>query len=183
MIKRDRYIILSILLISFFCLFSTQEAFGQDYDQVNKPTLAWINLGYGVSVSEDLSGLGLITHVQYDSEIGLVGLRYFIASDISVHTSFSDYIHEVSEMSITYGYSHNFGILNLSASAGMGALWGEERVSGADNNFSAISFPVLGSIILQPAPFIGLGGMLSASLHSQSTIAGAHFIIQLGRFR
>lgn len=174
---------LSILLICVFCTFSTQKVFAQNNDQVKKPILAWINLGYGVAGGNDLLGLGLIANAQFDSKIGLFGLRFFKAGDTAFHTGFSNYIDEISEIGFTYGYSHNFGILNLSTSAGIGALWGEERGPGAKNNFSVVSLPVQGSIALQPVPIIGLGVMLYSSINSKSTISGALFVLQLGRLR
>lgn len=183
MIMCDRSNFLLILLISVFCVLSTQEVFAQNNDQVNKPTLAWINLGYGVAGGSDLSGLGLITNAQYNSKFGLIGVRFFKAGDTAMRTGFANYVDDITELSLTYGYSHNFGVLNLSASAGIGALWGEERGPGAGDDFSVVSFPIQGSITMQPVPIIGLGVMLSTSVNSHSTISGAHFVLQLGRLR
>lgn len=162
---------------------STQKAFAKNDDQEKKPTLAWINLGLGAVGGNDLSGLGLITNAHYNSKYGLFGLRYFKAGDTAMHIGFGNYIDEISELSLTYGYSHNFSILNLSASAGIGALWGEERGPGAGDDFSVVSFPIQGSITIQPVPIIGLGVMLSTTVNSHSTISGAHFVLQLGRLR
>ena len=174
---------LFLLFIIVFFVTSTQNVFAQNNDAVNKPTLAWINLGYGPVGGKDLSGLGLITNAHYNSKYGLFGLRYFKAGDTAMHIGFGNYIDEISELSLTYGYSHNFRILNLSASAGIGALWGEERGPGAGDDFSVVSFPIQGSITIQPIPLIGLGVMLSTTVNSHSTISGAHFVLQLGRLR
>lgn len=171
------------MLLCAFCVCATQNGIAQNNTQPNKPTLAWINLGYGVAGGSDLTGVGLISNAQYDSKIGLIGLRYFMAGDTALRTGFSNYIDDLSELSITYGYSHNFGVLNLSGSAGVGTLRGEERGPGSFNSFSVVTFPIQGSVTLQPVPIIGLGVLLSASVNSRSTIAGAHFVFQLGRVR
>ena len=174
---------LLLLPITFFCLIPTQKTFAQDNYPVNEPTLAWVNLGMGPAGGSKLFGVGLITNGQYASKAGLFGVRYFKASDTLYRTEHSNRIDDISELSITYGYSHNLGILNLSASAGLGALWGKERGAGADNNFSVLSFPVQGNITIQPVPFIGLGVMVSTTINSYSTVSGAHFVLQFGRLR
>jgi len=181
--KLNSWSFLLLILINVFCVTSIQNVFAQNNDQVNKPTLAWINLGFGPVGGNELLGLGLITNAQYNSKYGLFGLRFFQAGSTGMHTGFANYIDDISELSLTYGYSHNFGILNLSASAGIGALWGEERGPGEGDDFSVVSFPIQGSITIQPIPLIGLGGMLSTTVNSHTTISGAHFVLQLGRLR
>lgn len=177
------YSFLLLILISVICVAPNQKVLAQVNDQVNKPTLAWINLGFGPNGGNDISGVGLISNAQYNSKYGLIGMRYFKAGDTAMHTGFANYIDDITELSLTYGYSHNFSILNLSASAGVGALWGEERGPEAGDNFSVVSFPIQGIITIQPVPFIGLGVMLSTTVNSHSTISGAHFVLQLGRLR
>lgn len=167
-------------ILSFPITFQLQSEQDESKERNNH---MWVNLGYGFVGGNNIYGVGFIANAQYFSKIGLIGFRYFKADNTAIHTGFSNYMDDISEIGITYGYSRNFGILNLSASAGVGALWGEERGPGVDNNFAVVTIPVQGSFILQPAPIIGLGVMLSTSVNSHSTITGAHFVLQLGRLR
>lgn len=79
--RLNRCSFLPLLFIIVFFVTSTQNAFAQNNDLVNKPTLAWINLGYGPVGGNDISGLGLITNAHYNSRYGLFGLRFFKAGD------------------------------------------------------------------------------------------------------
>jgi hypothetical protein len=140
-----------------------------------------INAGYGIFGGKDMSGLGFLANAHYDSPIGLIGARFIHASDTNVHAGFASYISEISELSLLYGYSYNFGLINLAASTGIGTTWGEEIQNGSRENFSTFAIPLQGSVIFQPLPIAGFGVQVSKNINSVSRVTGVLFVLQIGR--
>ena len=156
----------------------------QSYAQQIEPqrtALIGLNAGYGIVGGKDMSGMGFLVNAHYDSQFGLIGARFTHANDTNVHAGFSSYINKISELSVIYGFSYNFGLINLSASTGIGATWGEEVNTGSRENFSTLALPLQGSVIFQPLSIAGFGVLVSKNVNSVSRVTGVLFVLQVGR--
>lgn len=166
------------IILGFLAL--NHQSYAQQIE-VPQPALIGLNAGYGIFGGNDMSGMGFLANAHYDSQIGLIGARFIHASDTNVHAGFSSYINEISELSLLYGFSYNFGLINLSASTGIGTTWGEEVIEGSRENFSTFAVPLQGSVIFQPLPVAGFGVLISKNVNSVSRVTGVLFVLQVGR--
>ncbi len=176
----------SCLLLLACCLAMLQptDVNAQSNKSENRPVRAWVNLGIGSSGGDGLTAYSFIAHAQYNSRFGLLGLRYMRADDSAIR-GFWDYKDEIIELSLTYGFTYNHGILNLSGSTGVGVLQGTQYGPSfmGGEIFRVATFPVHGSIMIQPLRFVGLGLMLSSSINSHTTIHSTSLVLQLGLVR
>jgi hypothetical protein len=155
----------------------------QDTSSVERPTKVWARLGAGVVGGNDFVGLGGTVGVQYSTPLGLIGARYLEASRSTVDpaTLGGSRLAEISEISASFGLSTELSVVYLSASAGLGTVWGRMQKVGGDERFTVLAIPLEAQVIIRPLRVIGVGAMLSSTINSKKTITSAMLVLQIGK--
>lgn len=181
--KSIQYLYCTLLMFSIG-IGSIPDVVAQHNEKQNKPVLTWVSLGFGGASGSRMTGASFTANAHIDTKFGLFGLRYMKADDNAIR-GFWDYTDDITEISFTYGFARNYGILNVSASAGIGSFRAIERGPGvaSEEHFRLVSFPLQGSITITPFPVLGLGLMYYHSINSHSNISGISAVLQLGRVR
>lgn len=155
----------------------------QDNSSVERPTKIWARLGAGVVGGNDFFGFGGTVGVQYSTPFGLIGARYLGAGRSTVDPAIlsGNRLTEISEISASLGLSTELSVIYLSASAGLGTVWGRMQKAGGDERFSVLAIPLEAQVNFRPFRVIGVGAMLSSSINSKKTITSAMLVLQIGK--
>ncbi len=171
-------------LIAVISVAQSPYAYAQEENQQKRPVLYWANFGIGTASGNSLSARVFTANVNVNTNYGVLGLRYFVADDAGVH-GFWDVTNGLKELSIMYGYSFQYGMFNMTGSAGLGYQSGEKRGPSFDGLYAydVFTFPAQVTVSFQPVPFIGLGINFYGSYNSEQNYQGTAVFIQLGRLR
>ena len=172
-----------ISAVFILTLLAITPSYAQDTSTVERPTRVYARLGAGAVGGDDFFGLGGTVGVQYSTRFGLIGARCLGASRSTVDpaTPGGSRLAEISEISASYGLSTELSVVCLSASAGLGTVWGRLQKVGGDERFTVLAIPLEAQVIIRPLRVIGVGIMLSSSINSKKTITCVMLVLQIGR--
>jgi hypothetical protein len=168
-----------------FMFLLSQAAFAQSAPANDSSVQLWLRLGLGGAGNRDYHGFGGTLGAQYNSSVGLLGIRYVGSGSATMEpmTIGVSRLAEVSEVSATYGIFARLLVFDLSASTGLGVVWGRIGKVGGDEDYATLALPVEGEVAVRLLPVLALGGMVSSAINSRKPVTNAMIVIHLGKLQ
>ena len=172
-----------LTVITMLCLMTAPAQLFAQEESSERPFKAQVNLGYGISISDNMAGMGQMAHARYQTRFGLIGLQYMqIQDNVDRYGYPTTYLVDYTEIGLSYGHELTLGMFSFSPSIGMGVFWAEETTPLGPVEFNNFSFPVQASLTVRPFSIVGIGVQASRNFNTRRPISTAMLVLEVGRF-
>ena len=168
--------------------------FAQEFPRDESIHRIWGNLFGGVSISNDLKGIGYGASLTYQHDATLYSFRFsearhiaepkVVGYSLSSFIQHRSYIPQVSDLGLLYGRSISSYWFFYTASIGLGAIWGNYHSdTEPDRPFFGIGLPIQAHAAVLLTEELGFGILISGNINSKASYVTAALTFQMGQLR
>jgi hypothetical protein len=178
--RSEKIYILGIVIL--LLLITSTTICAQNNERDTYSSGLWMNISSGMTGGKNYYGMGGLFGIQYSSRSGLLGIRYLgsYRATVDPATILGNRLRGSREMSVTYGIEKRYSMIYLSASTGLGVMWGTDQMAGSDKHFNVATIPIEFQGVVRFGRIVGVGGILSTSINSRKTLTSAMIVLQVG---